>query len=120
VESERQLRLNPRAISRSLCASVLAYDVLGLVVCFQWGMIVVRMYSVVFGHLAGIHDALYVISCVVYAVTVMVGVTRFVFAFFPSDAEESKCRDFVACPAAADGSADGESIFQRLRVPLAP
>ncbi|CAK0805431.1 unnamed protein product, partial [Prorocentrum cordatum] len=44
LASERQLRLNPRAISRGLCASVLAYDVLGLVVCFQWGMIVVRTY----------------------------------------------------------------------------
>lgn len=118
LASERQLRLNPRAISRGLCASVLAYDVLGLVVCFQWGMIVVRTYSVVFGHLAGIHDALYMVSCVVYAVTMVVGVSRFVFAFFPSAAEESKCRDFAACLAddAQSGlpGLDVGSVFQRL------
>lgn len=118
LASERQLRLNPRAISRGLCASVLAYDVLGLVVCFQWGMIVVRMYSVVFGHLAGIHDALYMVSCVVYAVTVVVGVSRFVFAFFPSATEESKCRDFAVCPGDDVQSGlpglDIGSVFQRL------
>lgn len=114
IESERQLRLNPRNISRGLCASILAYDVLGLVVCFQWGAIVVRTYSVVFGNLAGIHDALYVISCVVYAATVMVGVSRFVFAFFPSAAEENRKRSFAACPDGDESPLDDAGIFQRL------
>ncbi|CAE7838243.1 unnamed protein product [Symbiodinium sp. CCMP2592] len=47
-----RLQLNPGAISSAICVSVLIYDVLGFVVCFQWGMLVVRGYSVAFGSLA--------------------------------------------------------------------
>lgn len=84
VESERQLRLDPGAISRALCASVLVYDVLGFVVCFQWGAIALRCYSVIFGRLAGVHSAVYALSCLLYAAMVVIGLSRFVFKLFPS------------------------------------
>eukprot|EP00913_Durusdinium_trenchii_P002970 g2752.t1 len=87
VESERQLRLNPGSISSTICASVLVYDVLGFVVCFQWGMLVVRGYSVVFGRIAARHTAFYIGSCLIYASAVVVAISRLVFCLFPS-AEE--------------------------------
>jgi len=87
VESERQLRLNPGSISSTICVSVLVYDVLGFVVCFQWGMLAVRSYSVLFGRVAARHTAFYIISCLIYASGVIVGTSRVVFCFFPS-AEE--------------------------------
>jgi len=91
VESERQLRLDPGAISRALCASVLVYDVLGFVVCFQWGAIALRGYSVVFGRLAGLHGVLYALSCLLYAGAVVAALARLVFLLFPSS-EELSCR----------------------------
>uniref|UniRef100_A0A7S1QK95 Uncharacterized protein n=1 Tax=Alexandrium catenella TaxID=2925 RepID=A0A7S1QK95_ALECA len=91
VESERQLRLDPGAISRALCASVLVYDVLGFVVCFQWGAMALRCYSVTFGRLAGVNNAVYALSCLVYAAMVVIGLSRFVFKHFPS-MEELDCR----------------------------
>ncbi|CAE7284270.1 unnamed protein product [Symbiodinium natans] len=92
VESERQLQLNPGAISSAICVSVLIYDVLGFVVCFQWGMLVVRGYSVAFGSLAMRHWALYAASCVVYASAVTVATTRLVMIFFASP-EEHACKE---------------------------
>eukprot|EP00931_Biecheleriopsis_adriatica_P061413 TRINITY_DN36924_c0_g1_i2.p1 TRINITY_DN36924_c0_g1~~TRINITY_DN36924_c0_g1_i2.p1 ORF type:complete len:622 (-),score=105.47 TRINITY_DN36924_c0_g1_i2:28-1839(-) len=89
VDSERQLQLNPGAISNAVCVSVLIYDVLGFVVCFQWGMLAVRCYSVLFGRLAGKHLILYVISCLFYAAAVTAAITRAVMAFFPSAEEKS-------------------------------
>mmetsp|Transcript_108561 Transcript_108561/g.330035 ORF Transcript_108561/g.330035 Transcript_108561/m.330035 type:complete len:575 (-) Transcript_108561:128-1852(-) len=91
IESERQLQLNPGSISRALCASVLVYDVLGFVVCGQWGMIALRCYSVLFGRLAGIHDALYALSCLVYAAAVVLALSRLVFVLFPSTEERNVC-----------------------------
>lgn len=95
--SERQFFLVPVRITAPLCASVLAYDVLGFVVCFQWGALVMRLYSVIFGRIAGIHGALYAASCLVYAALVVAGVSRFVFSYFPS-AEELACAP-AACAA---------------------
>merc|ERR1711920_738309 len=97
IASECQLqlnrRLNPARISTALCASVLAYDVLGLIVCFQWASVAMRIYSVLFGRLASAHDALYMLSCLVYAITVVVGLSRFVFAFCPSAEELATTSD---------------------------
>jgi len=92
INSERQLTLNPGPISRALCASVLVYDVLGLVVCVLWGMIAIRCYTVVFGQLAAVHDGLYALTCLGYAAAVPASVSRLVFAFFPSR-EEIQHRD---------------------------
>ncbi|CAE7886300.1 unnamed protein product, partial [Symbiodinium sp. KB8] len=89
VESERQLQLNPGAISSAICVSVLIYDVLGFVVCFQWGMLVVRGYSVAFGSLAMRHSALYAVSCIVYASAVTVATTRLVMVCFASPEEQA-------------------------------
>jgi len=89
VESERQLQLNPGAISSAICVSVLIYDVLGFVVCFQWGMLVVRGYSVAFGSLAMRHWALYAVSCIVYASAVTVATTRLVMICFASPEEQA-------------------------------
>merc|ERR1712232_354016 len=83
LNSERQLRLDPGAISLMICFSVLIYDVLGLVVCFLWASMAIRLYSVVLGRLAVIHSVLYALSVLVYAAVVVVGVTRFVILFFP-------------------------------------
>lgn len=91
LDSERQLQLDPGVISYSVSFSVLLYDVLGLVVCFIWGMIALRLYSVTFGALAKLHSALYVVSCLLYAVIVIISLSRAVFVFFPSD-EELQCR----------------------------
>eukprot|EP00930_Biecheleria_cincta_P105726 TRINITY_DN98667_c0_g1_i1.p1 TRINITY_DN98667_c0_g1~~TRINITY_DN98667_c0_g1_i1.p1 ORF type:complete len:293 (-),score=39.42 TRINITY_DN98667_c0_g1_i1:52-828(-) len=87
VDSERQLQLNPGAISSSVCVSVLIYDVLGFVVCFQWGALTLRGYSVLFGKLAGRHLALYMGSCIIYAIVVIAVVTRAVIIFCPSPDE---------------------------------
>jgi hypothetical protein len=87
IESERQLQLDPGAISRTLCTSVLIYDVLGLVVSFYWGAVAIRAYSVLFGRLASTHDAFYALSCLLYAACVVASLSRFVLCFFPSDAE---------------------------------
>mmetsp|Transcript_116072 Transcript_116072/g.248246 ORF Transcript_116072/g.248246 Transcript_116072/m.248246 type:complete len:556 (-) Transcript_116072:63-1730(-) len=89
LASERQLQLSPGGISWTLCASVLAYDVLGFVVCFQWGMIALRVYSVLFGRIAAVHDALYALSCIFYAMSVVTFLSWFVCAFFPSSEELS-------------------------------
>jgi len=89
IDSERQLKLDPGSISRLLCLSVLIYDVLGFVVCFMWGAIALRMYSVLFGRLAGMHKALYAFSCILYAGGVSVALSRFVFVLFPSGEELS-------------------------------
>lgn len=85
-----------RKISRSICISVLLYDVLGLVVCFLWGGLTVRCYSVVLGRLAGLHTVLYLLSCLGYAFVVVVALSRAVFLFAPSS-EEITIRDRVAC-----------------------
>mmetsp|Transcript_17541 Transcript_17541/g.30702 ORF Transcript_17541/g.30702 Transcript_17541/m.30702 type:complete len:594 (+) Transcript_17541:47-1828(+) len=90
VDSERQLQLNPGAISNALCVSVLLYDVLGFVVCFQWGMLAVRGYSLLFGQLAGKHWCLYALSCIFYALVVTMTLTRVCMAFFPSSEELSQ------------------------------
>eukprot|EP00927_Polykrikos_kofoidii_P040980 TRINITY_DN34923_c0_g1_i1.p1 TRINITY_DN34923_c0_g1~~TRINITY_DN34923_c0_g1_i1.p1 ORF type:complete len:569 (-),score=92.71 TRINITY_DN34923_c0_g1_i1:45-1751(-) len=88
VDSERQLWLDPGAISRTLCASVLIYDVLGLVVCFLWGMIALRFYTVVFGRLASLHDILYVLTCLIYAGCVVVSLPWVAAHLFPSEKEK--------------------------------
>ena len=82
-----RLRLNPGSISGAICVSVLVYDVLGFVVCFQWGMLAVRSYSVLFGRLAARCKACYVASCFIYASSVVLLTSRLVFRIFPS-AEE--------------------------------
>jgi len=87
IASERQLQMNPVPVTAALCASVLAYDVLGLIVCFQWASVAMRCYSVFFGWLASTHDALYMLSCLLYAGVTVVCLSRFCFAFCPS-AEE--------------------------------
>lgn len=91
VDSERQLRLDRGEISRTLCASVLAYDVLGLVVTCFWGMTTLRFYSILFGRLAGVNNALYVISCLVYAFGTAASAMWIIASFFPSP-EELKMR----------------------------
>eukprot|EP00928_Gymnodinium_smaydae_P050214 TRINITY_DN337_c0_g3_i1.p1 TRINITY_DN337_c0_g3~~TRINITY_DN337_c0_g3_i1.p1 ORF type:complete len:603 (-),score=108.64 TRINITY_DN337_c0_g3_i1:108-1916(-) len=90
LATERQLRLDPGAISRLLCASVLIYDVLGLVVCSVWGSVALRGYSVLLGRLAALHSVLYLLSCVVYAGGVVALVSRLVFLVVPSR-EERRC-----------------------------
>jgi len=90
VESERQLQLNPGAITNALCVSVLLYDVLGFVVCFQWGAIAVRGFSLIFGHLARKHWLLYACSCGLYALVVTAVLTRMCLVFFPSSEECSQ------------------------------
>lgn len=92
-----RLRLNPGSISGAICVSVLVYDVLGFVVCFQWGaatwssvrrvapgMLAVRGYSVLFGRVAARCTACYVASCLIYASAVVVLTSRLVFRIFPS------------------------------------
>lgn len=87
MESERQLQLDPGAISATLCFSVLVYDVLGFIVCFMWGVVTIRLYSVLFGRIAGVHDAWYAFSCMLYAACVVVALSKFIFSFFPSEKE---------------------------------
>jgi hypothetical protein len=74
-------------ISRTLCASLLCYDVLGLVVCFQWGTFVFRGYGVIFGAIAEFHTALYIITCLLYASFVVLLTMRFIRKCFPSGEE---------------------------------
>lgn len=74
-------------MSRTLCASVLIYDVLGLVVCVQWGAVAFRSYVVLLGHLAGLHSLLYALSCLAYATAVVAALARFVRTCFPSSEE---------------------------------
>lgn len=122
IESERQLRANPVPISAALCLSVLAYDVLGLVICFQWGALALRCYSVLFGRLASVHDALYMLSVLLYAVVVVMSLSKFVFSWFPSAEELAaapRCKDSAravelvaatrAAPREAARAADGEA-----------
>lgn len=103
--SERAFLVAPSRISKSLCAAVLAYDVLGLLVCFQWGSLAQRLYSVIFGRLAGIHDGLYLSSCLLYAAIVGVVTSRFVFSFFPSSAERVSAPSMLAYPTKFEESA---------------
>lgn len=84
---------NRIAISRSICASVLVYDVLAFVVCTLWGTFAVRTFFVVFGRLAAMHSLLYVITCVTYASLTTIAVTRVCLTYFPS-AEERRLHDF--------------------------
>jgi len=87
LASERQLQNNPVPVTAALTASVLAYDVLGLIVCFQWASVAMRCYSFFFGWLASTHDILYLLSCLLYAGVMVACLSRFCFAFCPS-AEE--------------------------------
>jgi len=80
-------------ISRTVCASILVYDVLGLVVCFEWGAFVIRLYSTLFGHLAGRHVVLYFLTTLVYAIGVTAALLRFVFVCFPSG-EDLQCKEY--------------------------
>merc|ERR1719329_759148 len=64
------------ALPKAVCASVLIYDVLGLVVCTVWGAFTVRSYVVFCGHLASRHVALYALSCFFYAGAVTVAEAR--------------------------------------------
>lgn len=128
VESERQLRLNPGSISSTICVSVLVYDVLGFVVCFQWGMLVVRGYSVLFGRVAAKHTAFYIGSCLIYASGVVVAISRLVFCFFPSAEErliaeasmqETSCARLAELwrgtpPSSADESSQVQELCQTL------
>lgn len=92
LDEIRQLRLDPGVISNSVCVCVLLYDVLGLVVCFIWGMIALRLYSVSFGFVAKINNALYILSCIAYGAIIIISLSRAVFVFFPSE-EEMQFRD---------------------------
>lgn len=74
-------------ISWTICASVLLYDVLGLVVCVQWGAVAFRTYVVLLGRLAGLHTLLYALSAVAYAAAVVAALARFVRSWFPSSDE---------------------------------
>eukprot|EP00929_Paragymnodinium_shiwhaense_P089306 TRINITY_DN49470_c0_g1_i1.p1 TRINITY_DN49470_c0_g1~~TRINITY_DN49470_c0_g1_i1.p1 ORF type:complete len:604 (+),score=106.11 TRINITY_DN49470_c0_g1_i1:145-1956(+) len=94
VDSERQLRLD-RAISRTLCASVLAYDVLGMVVMCVWGMTTLRFYSILFGRLAAVNNAIYVVTCLVYAAAVATSALWFTANFFPSPEELKMQREHL-------------------------
>jgi len=85
IEEEARL---PAAV----CFSVLAYDVLGLVVCAVWGAFVVRSYVIAFGEIAGKHSVVYVLSVLVYAIVVMAALSRFCFVCFPS-AEELRIQE---------------------------
>ncbi|CAJ1405635.1 unnamed protein product [Effrenium voratum] len=96
VESERQLQLNPGAISTTVCLSVLVYDVLGFVVCFQWGMLCVRGYSVLCGHLASRGTFWYMASCLVYSLAVIALTSRFVLIFFASEEEKRQAEEALA------------------------
>eukprot|EP00435_Cladocopium_sp_Y103_P046114 s1385_g13.t1 len=129
VESERQLRLNPGSISSTICVSVLVYDVLGFVVCFQWGMLVVRGYSVLFGRVAAKHTAFYIGSCLIYASGVIVAISRLVFCFFPSAEErliaeasmqETSCDRLAELWRGTPPSADESSQVQELCQTLTP
>jgi len=74
-------------ISRTVCGAVLVYDVLGLVVCYQWGTFAFRLYGMLFGPIAGIHNALYFSTVVCYAAATIYLLTRFVWRYFPSPEE---------------------------------
>lgn len=79
-------------ISRGLCASVLIYDVLAFAVCGLWGTLAIRFFVIVFGHLASMHSALYILSSFTYAALTILVVLRVCFACFPS-AEEIRQRE---------------------------
>lgn len=78
-------------ISRSLCACVLIYDVIGFDVCILWGTFAVRGYATLCGQFAAINSVLYVLSCYAYAALTILLLSRFCFLYFPSAAER-RCR----------------------------
>merc|ERR1712007_155709 len=78
-------------ISRTLRASVLIYDVAGLVVCFLWGTSTIRGYVILFGNTIFSDDnVLYALSLIVYVLATTFFLSVFIRIFFPSAGELSQ------------------------------
>jgi len=102
------------AITRSLTASVLLYDLLAFVVCSLWGLFATRTYYIVFGYIACIHSVLYILSSVTYAFLVTIAVARGCLRLCPSATERRLYFD--------DKQETMEEFFVRdaVEVPLSP
>mmetsp|Transcript_20620 Transcript_20620/g.45146 ORF Transcript_20620/g.45146 Transcript_20620/m.45146 type:complete len:554 (-) Transcript_20620:169-1830(-) len=115
-----------QSISRTLCAAVLVYDVLGLIVCFQWGSFAFRSYGILFGGMASVHAVFYILSCFLYASVVIVSLMRLMLVYFPSE-EELRELHADASPATsepflvleANDLQRGDSGYERLTSPVA-
>lgn len=74
-------------IPKTVRASVLIYNVAGLVVCGQWGAIAMRAYTLFFGYMASYNNTFYILTVLIYATAMTVSMSYFVRTFFPSSAE---------------------------------
>ncbi|KAF4650431.1 hypothetical protein FOZ61_000321 [Perkinsus olseni] len=77
------------ALAEQSALTVMAFDSLSLLSAFQWGGVYMGSFVLLVGSWALRFTLIYVVGCVIFATTVVGGVSWFCRTFIPSDAEKT-------------------------------